>query len=237
MHSIGVAMIGTGFMGWVHIEALRRIGVRVVGILGSSTGKSRDAAVRWRVPKSYRNLDELLDDDEVEAVHIGTPNRFHAQMAAFSLRAGKHVMCEKPLAMNSEESASLVRIAAENPNLATAVNYNMRFYPLCVEAREKIRRTEIGLVHHVTGSYVQDWLLHNTDYNWRVLDDQGGSLRAVSDIGTHWLDLVQSITGLRIVEVFADLQTIHPVRHRPASEVETFSGRSSDGACNRTGRH
>jgi predicted dehydrogenase len=145
-------------------------------------------------------------------------------MARDALKAGKHVLCEKPLAMNTRETAALVKLAA-GTRLAAAVNYNMRFYPLCLEARERIRQGGIGDVFSATGSYVQDWLLYPTDYNWRVLAEEGGALRAVADIGTHWLDLVQSITGLRIVSVCADLSTLHPVRRKPRGEVETFSGK------------
>ena len=143
-------------------------------------------------------------------------------MAAQALAAGKHVMCEKPLAMTSAESAELVKLAENNPELAAGVNYNIRFYPLCIEARERIGKGEIGDVFHVSGSYLQDWLLYQNDYNWRVLAEEGGALRAVADIGTHWLDLVQSLTGLEIESVCADLSTVHATRHRPLGEVQTF---------------
>ena len=146
-------------------------------------------------------------------------------MAKQALEAGKHVLCEKPLAMNTAESAALVAIAAKYPNLATGVNYNIRYYPLCIEAKDRIRKKELGDIFHVTGSYSQDWLLHDTDYNWRVLDSEGGELRAVSDIGTHWLDLIYFITGLEVEAVCADLQTVHPVRKRPKGEIATFQGK------------
>ena len=139
--------------------------------------------------------------------------------------AGKHVMCEKPLAMNSRESAELVALAAKT-KLAAGVNYNIRYYPLCLQMREMVRSGELGSVFSVCGSYVQDWLLYPTDYNWRVLAEEGGELRAVADIGTHWLDLVHSITGLEVESVCADLATVHPVRQRPKGEVETFSGKT-----------
>jgi len=223
----GTAIIGTGFMGWVHLEALRRIGVPVVGALGSSEAKSREFADRFDLPTAYSSLDEVLADKNVGTVHINTPNRTHFEMAKAALEAGKHVLCEKPLAMTSDESAELVKIAERHPNLAAGVNYNIRFYPLCVEARERIARGDAGRLFNVTGSYVQDWLLHDTDYNWRVLAEAGGELRAVADIGTHWLDLVQSITGLEVEAVCADLQTVHPVRRRPKGEVQTFSNDSS----------
>ncbi len=224
MVDIGVAVVGTGFMGPAHIEALRRLGIPVVGVLGSSPAKSQAFAERMGVPKAYADFEELLADRDVQAVHLTTPNRWHFETAKAALLAGKHVMCEKPLAMNSTESAELVEIA-KSVNLAAGVNYNYRFYPICLEARERARSGVLGPIHAITGGYVQDWLLYPTDYNWRVLASEGGSLRAVADIGTHWLDLVQSITGLQVEAVCADLHTIHPVRQRPKGEVETFSGK------------
>lgn len=222
MYQSGAAIIGTGFMSWVHVEALKRIGVPVVGICGSSLSKADAAARRLGIERAYESLEDALQDPRVQVVHLVTPNRLHFEMASRTLAAGKHVMCEKPLAMTSEESAELVRQANGHAQLATAVNYNIRYYPLCLEARERMVRGELGTLVHVTGSYVQDWLAQSTDYNWRVIAEENGELRAVADIGTHWLDLVQSITGLEVEAVCADLKTVHPVRYRPQGEVETF---------------
>lgn len=227
MGGIAAAVIGTGFMGDTHVEALRRAGVPVVGIMGSGEAKSRAAAERLGVPKAYATYEQVLADPDVGAVHIATPNRLHFAMARDALRAGRHVLCEKPLAMNSAESAELTALAGAHPRLAAGVNYNIRFYPLCIEAREMVRRGELGEVFHIAGSYAQDWLLLDTDYNWRVLAEQGGELRAVSDIGTHWLDLIAAVTGLEVEAVCADLRTVHPVRRRPKGEVETFKSKES----------
>lgn len=221
--NIGVAMIGTGFMGGVHVEALRRVGVHVVGVLGSSPEKSQAAAERWGIAKSYASYDDVLADDEVHSIHIGTPNKVHFDQATLALNAGKHVMCEKPLAMTSSETRQLVELAASKPELAAGVNYNIRFYPIAVEMREQVRSGQIGNLFHITGGYVQDWLHQPDDYNWRVLAEEGGELRAIADIGTHWLDLVHSITGLEVEAVCADLQTVHPVRQRPLGEVQTYT--------------
>ena len=225
MARIGVAVIGAGFMGGVHVEALRRAGCEVVGVLGVSDAESTKFAAAAGVPKAYRSLDELLGDPAVQSVHVATPNKLHFPMAKAVLLAGKHVLCEKPLAMNSRETAELVALAQAHPRQAAGVNYNIRFYPLNLEARERVRGGSLGRVHHVTGSYVQDWLLLDTDYNWRVLAEEGGALRAVADIGTHWLDLVHAISGLEVESVCADLLTVHPVRRRPKGEVETYSGK------------
>ncbi|HSD27196.1 MAG TPA: Gfo/Idh/MocA family oxidoreductase [Vicinamibacteria bacterium] len=225
MARIGVAVVGAGFMGGVHAEALRRAGCEVVGVLGVSDAESTRFASAIGAPKAYRSMKELLDDRAVESVHVGTPNKLHFEMAKAALEAGKHVLCEKPLAMTSRETAELVALARRHPRQAAGVNYNIRFYPLSIEARERVRGGQLGKVHHVSGSYVQDWLLLDTDYNWRVLAAEGGELRAVADIGTHWLDLVHAITGLEVEAVCADLLTVHPVRRRPKGEVETFSGK------------
>ena len=224
MTPINVAIVGTGFMGPAHTEALRRLNIPVTGILGSSAEKSRQAAAALGVPKAYADLDELLADEGVQAVHITSPNRHHFEQASRALLAGKHVLCEKPLAMNTEESSALVALA-RGSGLAAGVNYNTRYYPLNFEARERVRRGDLGDVLSIYGSYVQDWLLYPDDYNWRVLADEGGKLRAVADIGTHWLDLVQMIGELPVEAVFADLKTVHPTRRRPLGEVATFSGK------------
>ncbi len=220
------AVVGTGFIGPVHVEGLRRAGVHVAGIVGSSPDKSQAAADQLGLPRGYATLDEVLDDPEVDSVHLTTPNRLHFAQAAAVLRAGKHVLCEKPLAMTSAETAELVRIAADSGR-AAGVAYNIRFYPLCHEAAARATDGSLGDVLHVTGSYVQDWLLYDTDFNWRVLAEEGGDLRAVADIGTHWLDLVQFITGRKVTAVCADLRTVHATRQRPRGGVETFSGKGA----------
>jgi predicted dehydrogenase len=225
MSRIGAAVVGAGFIGPVHVEALRRLGVKVTGILGVDESESKSAAAALGLPKAYASFEEVLADEEAAAVHLAVPNVMHYEMSKRALQAGKHVMCEKPLAMNSTESAELVEIAKQSDKIA-AVCYNIRFYPLNLQARELCRTGEVGDIFAINGSYVQDWLLYDTDYNWRVLADQGGALRAVADIGTHWMDLVLSITGLTVDSVFADLHTVHKVRNRPTGEVETFTGKA-----------
>ena len=220
----GAAVAGTGFIGPAHVEAVRRLGHRVVGVLGSSPDKGRAAAAALGIPAAYPTFADLLADPAAEVVHLATPNRLHFDHAKAALAAGKHVVCEKPLAMTSGETAELVRLAAARPDLVAAVNYNVRFYPLCLDARDRVRSGQLGDLFHVTGSYLQDWLLYPTDFNWRVLAEDGGDLRAVADIGTHWLDLVTFITGLEVEAVCADLQTVHPQRQRPAGGTETFTG-------------
>lgn len=223
------AVIGTGFIGPVHVEALRRAGIQVAGIVGSSPEKSQAAAQQLQLPKGYQNLEEALADPQVDSIHITTPNRFHFEQASAALNAGKHVLCEKPLAMNSEQTAALMELARSR-DLAAGVAYNIRFYPLCHHAATICQKGECGELIHVHGSYAQDWLLHRTDFNWRVLSDEGGALRAVADIGTHWLDLVQFVTGEKVTAVLADLKTVYEHRDRPVGSTETFTGKSEPSA-------
>lgn len=218
------AVIGTGFIGPVHVEALKRIDVEVAGIVGSTAAKSKAACQQLNLPFQYPSFDEVLADDSVQSVHLATPNRLHFQQARDALNAGKHVLCEKPLAMNSDESQALVQLAAEK-KLAAGVAYNIRFYPLNHELAARFQQPDHGDLLHIQGSYVQDWLLKDTDFNWRVSAEDGGELRAIADIGTHWLDLVQFIAGQPVASVFSDLRTVHATRHRPQGGAETFSGK------------
>ena len=219
---IGVAVIGSGFIGTVHVEALRRIGVRVTGVLGSSPDRAANAAVDLGLPRAYGSLGELLADETVQVVHVTSPNELHHQQVKQILAARRHVICEKPLAMTSAESAELLELAASS-GLVNAVNFNLRFYPLNQHVGALVRDGGVGQVRLVTGRYFQDWLLYDTDWNWRLEKDRGGALRAVGDIGSHWLDLVSFMTGQRVTAVMADLTTFIPVRQKPAGPVLTFS--------------
>ena len=222
LSAIGAAVIGTGFIGTVHVEQLRRIGVDVRGVLGSTPERGAARADALGVRRAYGSLDEILADDGVDVVHVTSPNHLHVPQASAILAAGKHVVCEKPLAMTAEESAGLVRQAAES-GLVNAVNFNIRFYPLHQHMREVIGAGGLGTVRLVTGHYFQDWLLHDTDWNWRLEPDKGGNLRAIGDIGSHWLDLMAFVTGEPIVSVMADLATFVGARQQPSGPVETFS--------------
>jgi predicted dehydrogenase len=219
---IGAAVIGTGFIGTVHVEQLRRIGVDVRGVLGSTPERGAARADALSVRHAYASLDEILADPAVNVVHVTSPNHLHVAQASAILTAGKHVVCEKPLAMTAAESAGLVR-EADASGLVNAVNFNIRFYPLHQHVRESIAAGALGDVRFVTGHYFQDWLLHDTDWNWRLEPDKGGALRAVGDIGSHWLDLMAFVTGQAIVSVMADLATFVTTRQEPTGPVETFS--------------
>jgi len=219
---VGAAVVGTGFIGTVHVEGLRRIGVQVRGVLGSSPERGRARAEVLGVARAYDSLSDLLADDSVDVVHVTSPNDLHVSQTREVLAAGKHVVCEKPLAMTADESAELVRLAAQ-AGVVNATNFNIRYYPLNQHARDVVAGGELGDVRLVTGRYFQDWLLLESDWNWRLQPERGGALRAVGDIGSHWLDLMTFVTGQRITAVMAELATFIEMRREPTGPVETFS--------------
>jgi predicted dehydrogenase len=220
---IRVGVIGAGFIGPAHIESLRRLGFVEVVALAASSPQSADAKAKALfVPRSYGDYRDLIRDPEVDVVDISAPNIYHYPAAREALEAGKHVVCEKPLGMTSSESAELVELA-EQSGLVNAVTFNVRFYPLIQHARAVIRRGDLGAIYDVHGGYWQDWLLLDTDYNWRVEAEQGGALRAVGDIGSHWLDTAQFLTGQPVRRVMADFATYIQVRQKPTRPIETFS--------------
>jgi predicted dehydrogenase len=223
---LNAAIVGLGFVGRAHLDALRRLGIPVCGVLGSTPQRSKAVSESLQIPRAYHSLEELAADTNVQAVHLCTPNHLHFPAASQLLRAGKHVLCEKPLALDSRESAALLPLLKET-GLVGAVTYNLRYYPLCQEARILIREGVIGVVKLIHGSFLQDWLLYPTDWNWRLECKLGGELRAVSDIGTHWLDLVTWLTGSKVSGVCADLATVLPTRHRPKGRMETFQKAAS----------
>lgn len=220
--SISAAVIGTGFIGAVHLSTLRRLGIPVAGILGSSPARGAERAQALGVARAYASLDELLSDPSVQVVHVTSPNVAHYPQVTAILAAGKHVICEKPLAMTSAQSAEMLALARARGRIA-AVCYNTRFYPLNQHAHGMMKAGDLGALRLVTGQFHQDWLAKDTDWNWRLEAEEGGPLRSVSDIGTHWVDLTSFITGERPVAVMAELATFIPERKKPLGPVETFS--------------
>jgi predicted dehydrogenase len=223
----GVA--GTGFIGPVHVEALRRAGVEVRGIVGSSAAESVRAAEELHVPVGYATFDEMIADPAIDCVHIATPNHLHAPQALAALRAGKHVVCEKPLAMNAAEGAALLAEATSRGRVH-CVNFNLRFYAQVHQARAMAQGGDLGDLYLIHGNYLQDWLLKPTDWNWRLDPALGGDMRAVADIGSHWLDMAGFVTGRRVEAVMADFATLLPVRKRPLKPLATFAGKELDPA-------
>jgi Predicted dehydrogenases and related proteins len=215
MRKIKAGVIGTGFIGPAHVEALRRLGyVDVVAIAGSSPEQARKKAEELNIPEYYGSYKDMLADDDIQVVHNCTPNYLHYQVNRDVILAGKHVVSEKPLAMNRSESADLVALARKH-RVVHAVTFNYRHFPMVQQMKAMMNAGELGKVHLVHGGYLQDWLLYDTDYNWRIDPKSGGESRAVADIGSHWCDLAQHVVGKRIVSVFADLATVIPVRKKP----------------------
>jgi predicted dehydrogenase len=220
-----VGVLGTGFAAECHAEALRRLpAVELAGVASRDRLRARETAVRLGAPTAYADYAELIADPAIDAVHVCTVNSLHAELCAAALRAGKHVVAEKPLATCSGDSEALAALADEAAGQGTlsAVCFNYRHYPLVQQIREMLTSGDFGSVHFVHGSYLQDWLLLDTDWNWRLDPNDNGSSRAIADIGSHWIDLVQHITGQTAAEVLADLATHHPVRRRPARVGSTF---------------
>ena len=227
LSEIRAGVVGVGFIGVAHVEALRRLGVDVAGVVGSTPERARAKAATANLPGVYDSVEALAADPDIDVIHVASPNSLHAEQVRVALDAGKHVVCEKPLGVTSEETAELVSLATAS-GLVNAVCFNIRFYPNCHQARSMVTAGDIGIPRLVSGSYLQDWLLLETDWNWRLEAEKAGSLRAVADIGSHWLDLARFISGSDVTEVMADLHTFVPVRKHPAGPVETFAVDSGD---------
>lgn len=225
MNRLKVGVIGTGFIGPAHIEALRRTGLAdVVALADINDEVAKAKADELSVPRSYGDYKALLANPEIDIVHVCTPNHLHYTMSKEAMLAGKNVVCEKPLAMNSAEASELVRIAKEK-GVVNAIHFNIRFYPVIRHVKAMIENGELGEILAVNGSYQQDWLFYETDYNWRLEPQYSGDSRAVADIGSHWLDSVEFMTGLKVKKVCADFATFHPIRKKPLKPLETYSGK------------
>lgn len=232
MKIINTAVIGSGFMGAAHIEALRRIGgVNIKAIVSDDLPAAKSIAEKYSIPDVYSDYKKVLEDKEIEAIHNCTPNYLHFEINKAAAEAGKHIISEKPLTTNSEDSKVLVDLVKKN-KLVNAINFNYRFYPLIQHAKRIIEKGELGDIYLTHGHYLQDWLFYNTDYNWRLEPEISGASRAVADIGSHWCDIIQFLTGMKIKKVFADIFTIHNTRFKPKQAVETFKGKEIDASSN-----
>lgn len=222
MRTVKTALIGAGFVGPHHIEAVRRLGfVEVVAVAGSSQASAEAKAKALSIPKAYGSYEDLLNDPEIEVIHNCTPNDLHFPVTMAAIKKGKHVIADKPLALNSTEAKKMLD-AATKAGIVHAVTFNYRYNALMQQARVMIKKGELGNVHFVHGHYLQDWLLYPNDYSWR-LEERGGESRAVADIGSHWCDLAGYVTGKRIAEVCAEYTTVYPTRQKPAGTREAFA--------------
>lgn len=225
--TIRTAIFGTGFMGRVHLEALRRLQfVEVVAIAGRNIEAARRLGSGFSIVKGTADFRDILSDPAIDAIHICTPNALHFLMAKAALEGGKHVLCEKPLATRVAEAEELVALA-EREGLFNCVCHNLRYYPMVQQMRRMREAGELGEILAVQGTYFQDWLLHETDWNWRVEAEAGGPSRCMADIGSHWFDMAEHVTGLRVNSLSADLQTFYKTRKRPKHSSETFSSKLS----------
>ncbi len=215
-------IVGAGWMGVVHTEALRRLGIPVKGVVGSTPERAREKAKTSLLPPVVDTYEELLADPEINVVHVTSPNYLHHVQVAAALDAGKHVVCEKPLAVSVDEGRDLVDRARKS-GLTAAVCFNQRYYPMVQQAHALAAQGDLGKVRLVTGGYLQDWLLLESDWNWRLVAEKSGPLRAVADIGSHWFDSIEFVTGARITDVVADLHTFIAERNHPVGEVATMS--------------
>ena len=222
--NIKAAIIGMGYIGVSHLEAIRRIGFAdIVAVADTNYALAKKKAEEYSIAKCYESVDDLLADPEITVVHNCTPNYIHTEINKKILKAGKHLFTEKPLATSFAETRGLIELKESKPELVAAVNFNYRMNPLVQEMKSKIQRQEIGKPYLIHGSYLQDWLLYDTDYNWRLEPEISGPSRCIADIGSHWMDMAQHITDSKITEVCADLVTVIPIRKKPTSQVETFS--------------
>ena len=225
MAKLRVAVIGTGFVGKVHVENIRRqTDAELVAIADQSQEIASAFGAQLGIERAVGDYTELLADPSIDVVHICTPNVTHFPIAKAAIEAGKHVICEKPLAMSAAEAAGLVKLAHDK-GVVHATSYNLRFYPNVAQMRRMVATGEVGEVLAVQGTYSQDWLFYDTDYNWRLEPEVGGNSRAMADIGSHWCDMVEHVTAKRIEAVCAELVTFHPVRKKPKKPIETYSGK------------
>ena len=228
MRRIRAGLIGAGFVGPLHVEAARRLGyVDFVAVAASNAESAKRKAERLNIPQPCASYEELLSDPSVEVVHVCTPNYLHYDVVMAALEKGKHVLCDKPLGIDSAEARRL-RDRAREARVVNAVTFNYRFNPLVEQARVMVGRGEIGRVRFVHGYYLQDWLMYETDFSWRLEPDKGGRSCAVGDIGSHWCDTAQFITGLRIKRVLASLSTTIPTRKKPRGSRDAFAAAGTD---------
>ncbi|MFE3971264.1 Gfo/Idh/MocA family protein [Stenotrophomonas sp. YIM B13575] len=227
MPTPGIAIVGTGMIAAVHRRAALLAGADIRGVAASSPQRALEVAQSWGVPRAYRDIEEVIADPQVQVVHICTPNHLHRSMAEAALEAGKHVVCEKPLATTLEDAQALAALAASTGLIAT-VPFVYRYHPVVREARARIAQGELGPLHLIHGSYLQDWLLDPASNNWRVDPALGGTSRVFADIGSHWCDLVEWVSGERFTEVSAAFDTV--IAQRSTDTGQSFTTAVAGGA-------
>src|SRR5262249_38836217 len=227
MNRVGMGLVGAGFVGPHHVDAVRRLGfVDVIAVAGTSETSAKAKAEALGARKAYSRFEALLDDPDVEVVHNATPNYLHYPVIAAAIAKGKHIVSDKPLAMTAAEAKKLLDLAKRS-GIVHAVTFSYRGNPLVQQARHAVARGDIGKPHFLHGYYLQDWLIKETDYSWRLDPEKGGASSAIGDIGSHWCDLAQHVTGLRITQVLGDLATVIPTRQKPKTSRDAFASAGS----------
>lgn len=220
MKKYKAAVIGAGFIGAVHVEMLRRLGnVSVVALCDAIDADKKAASMH--IENAYSDYKKMIDEQKPDAIHICTPNHTHYEIAKYAIEKGVNFICEKPFTTTVEQAKELVSLAKEK-GIVGAVNFHNRLYPMPNEMHRMIEKGEVGDLFSVHGGYVQDWLMYDTDYSWRLEKGQVGKTRAIADIGSHWMDLAEFVTGEKIKRVNAAFRTVYPVRKKPMGKVETF---------------
>ncbi|MDO5540754.1 MAG: Gfo/Idh/MocA family oxidoreductase [Eubacteriales bacterium] len=220
MKELRAAVIGVGFIGAVHIETIRRLGnVKIVALCDANGAKKK--AEQLHIDKAYTDFKKMIDECELDAIHICTPNFTHYEIAKYAIEHGVNFICEKPFTTTVEQARELIVLSKEK-NVTGAVNFHNRLYPITNEMHQLIRENEIGDIFSVHGEYIQDWLLYDTDYSWRLEKNQVGKTRAIADIGSHWMDLAEFVTCMKVKRVNAKFRTVYPVRKKPVGQINTF---------------
>lgn len=223
MKKINVGIIGMGFIGESHIEAVKRIGIcNVVAVADINYQLAQEKAEFYGIEKVYKTMDELLNDKSIDAIHNCTPNFLHKEINKKIIASGKHLLSEKPLTTTYEEAKQLLDLKEKHPEVEVCVNFNYRLNPVVLEMKERIKRNELGDVRIISGQFTQDWLMYDTDYSWRLDTEISGKSCCLADIGSHWMDIVQHVTGHKIISVLGDLVTVIPTRKKPKNQQETF---------------
>ena len=224
MDKLKVGLIGTGYISESYIDAIRRVGyAELVAVADADYALAKAKSEAYGIPRCYPSMVELIADTDISVVHNCTPNHLHLEVNEKIINAGKHVFSEKPLAKTSAESAKMLQTLKAHPDVVAGVNFCYRMNALVQDAKSRIAEGEIGKPYLVHGSYLQDWLLYDTDYNWRIEPEYTGISRCVGDIGSHWMDTAQTLINAKITEVCANTVIALPKRKRPTTQVETFS--------------
>jgi predicted dehydrogenase len=228
MRTVRCGIAGFGFIGPHHAEAMMRLGfVDIAAVTSNEPGTAREKAARLGIPTVHERYEDLLDDPSIEVIDIVTSTRMHHPIAMAAIARGKHVIVDKPMALSPAQAREM-RDAARAAGVVNAVTFNYRYHPMVQQARIMVERGDVGAIHLLHGHYLQEWLLYDTDFSWRLDPAESGPAAMVSDAGCHWFDLVEHVTGLRVTSVMAELRTVIPTRRKPLRAREAFASAGAE---------